>query len=94
MFQKIAPDVHLITRVSFCCSKKVRKLHLFSTKVAFMRSKKGRKLHLFSTKVAFMRKLSKRQQFTQVVYLHKMLNISKHLLGRNGCLLPTDCQAC
>ena len=31
-----------ITRASFCCSKKVRKLHLFSTKVAFMR----RKLHL------------------------------------------------
>ena len=32
----------MITRASFCCSKKVRKLHLFSTKVAFMR----RKLHL------------------------------------------------
>ena len=32
----------VISRASFCCSKKVRKLHLFSTKVAFMRSK----LHL------------------------------------------------
>ena len=28
----------VITRASFCCSKKVRKLHLFSTKVAFMRT--------------------------------------------------------
>ena len=33
---------NVISRASFCCSKKVRKLHLFSTKVAFMRSK----LHL------------------------------------------------
>ena len=33
---------YVIIRSSFCCSKKVRKLHLFSTKVAFMR----RKLHL------------------------------------------------
>jgi len=31
----------VINRASFCCTKKVRKLHLFSTKVAFMR----RKLH-------------------------------------------------
>ena len=30
---------HVISRESFCCSEKVRKLHLFSTKVAFMRSK-------------------------------------------------------
>jgi len=29
----------VITRASFCCSKKVRKLHLFSTKVAFMRKR-------------------------------------------------------
>jgi len=29
----------VMTRESFCCSEKVRKLHLFSTKVAFMRSK-------------------------------------------------------
>ena len=35
-------EQRLIIRASFCCSKKVRKLHLFSTKVAFMR----RKLHL------------------------------------------------
>ena len=35
-------DVNMIIRASFCCSKKVIKLHLFSTKVAFMR----RKLHL------------------------------------------------
>jgi len=26
-----------MTRAGFCCSKKVRKLHLFSTKVTFMR---------------------------------------------------------
>jgi len=32
----------VMTRASFCCSKKVRKLLLFSTKVAFM----CRKLHL------------------------------------------------
>jgi len=32
----------IIIRASFCCSKKVRKLHLFSAKVAFML----RKLHL------------------------------------------------
>jgi len=59
-----------------------------------MRSKKVRKLHLFSTKVAFMRKHCKRQYLSQAVYLHTMLNISKHFLGRNGGLLPTDCQAC
>ena len=29
--------VLMIIRASFCCRKKVRKLHLFSTKVAFMR---------------------------------------------------------
>jgi len=28
----------LITRASFCCSNKARKLHLFSAKVAFMRT--------------------------------------------------------
>jgi len=48
------------TRASFCCSKKVRKLDLFSPNVAFMRSKKVGKFHLFSTKVAFMRKHCKR----------------------------------
>ena len=32
----------VITRASFCCSNKARKLHLFSAKVAFMRCK----LHL------------------------------------------------
>ena len=32
----------MISRASFCCSKKVRKLYFFSTKVAIMRSK----LHL------------------------------------------------
>jgi len=32
----------LISRASFCCSNKARKLHLFSAKVAFMRCK----LHL------------------------------------------------
>jgi len=31
-------ETYLIGRASFCCSKKVRKLHLFSTKVAFMRT--------------------------------------------------------
>ena len=28
--------MHVITRASFCCSNKARKLHLFSAKVAFM----------------------------------------------------------
>jgi len=32
----------IMTRASFCCSNKARKLHLFSAKVAFMRCK----LHL------------------------------------------------
>ena len=50
-----AGQTFLIIRASFCCSKKMRKLHLFSTKVAIMRSKKMRKLRLFSTKVAFVR---------------------------------------
>jgi len=35
-----------IARASFCCSKKVRKLHLFSTEVAFMRSKFHLRAHL------------------------------------------------
>ena len=38
----------VITRASFGCSQKVRKLHLFSTKVAFMR----RKLHLCAHLIA------------------------------------------
>jgi len=33
----IALYVKIITRASFCCSKILSKLHLFSTKVAFMR---------------------------------------------------------
>jgi len=37
---QLQPSV--ITRASFCCSNKARKLHLFSAKVAFMRCK----LHL------------------------------------------------
>jgi len=35
-------DSYVITRASFCCSNKARKLHLFSAKIAFMRCK----LHL------------------------------------------------
>ena len=35
-------DSYVITRASFCCGNKARKLHLFSAKVAFMRCK----LHL------------------------------------------------
>jgi len=36
----------------------------------------------------------KRQWFTQAIYLHMTLNISKHYLARNGDHLPTVCVAC
>jgi len=36
--------IRVMSRASFCCSKKMRELHLFSTKVAFMRSKKNEKV--------------------------------------------------
>jgi len=51
-------------------------------------------MHLFLTKVAFMHKYFKRQQFTQVISLHIMLNSSKHHLARNGNHLPTVYIAC
>ena len=41
-----------------------------------------------------MHKHFKRQWFTQAIYLHIMLNISKHYLARNGDCLPTVCVAC
>jgi len=69
-------------------------MHLLSMKVAFMRSKKVRKLPFIFNESCIMLKHCKRQQFTQATYLHAMLNISKHFLGRNGGLLPTVCQAC
>ena len=70
----------MITRASFCCNEIVRNLHLFLTKVAV-------KI------VTFMHKHFERQWFAQAIYLHIMLNISKHDLGRNGDLLPTVCAA-
>jgi len=51
-------------------------------------------MHLFLTKVAFIHKHCKRQWFTQPIYLHVTLNISKHYLVRNGAHLPTVCLAC
>jgi len=41
-----------------------------------------------------MHKHFKWQWFTQAIYLHIMLNISKHYLARNGDLLPIVCVAC
>jgi len=35
--RKYKTELRVINRASFCCSKKVRKLNLFSMKVAFMR---------------------------------------------------------
>jgi len=58
----------------------VRSLHLFLTKVA--------------VKAAFMHKQFKRQWFTQAIYLHIMLNISKDYLARNGDLSQIACIAC
>ena len=40
-----------------------------------------------------MHKHFKRQWFTQAIYLHIMLNISKHYLARNGDHLPRVCVA-
>ena len=41
-----------------------------------------------------MHKHFKWQWFTQAIYEHIMLNISKHYLARNGDHLPTVCVAC
>ena len=41
-----------------------------------------------------MHKHFKRQWFTQSIYLHTMLNISKNYLGRNGDVLPAVCVTC
>jgi len=41
-----------------------------------------------------MLKHPKRLWFTQAIYLHILLNISKHYLTRNGDHLPTVCVAC
>jgi len=51
-------------------------------------------MHFFLTKVAFMHKHFKRHWFTQAIYLHIMLNISKQNLPRNGDYLPTVCVGC
>jgi len=60
--------------------KSLRSMPLFSRKVAI--------------KVAFMHKHFKWPWFTQAIYLHIMLNISRLYLARNGNLLSTVCVAC
>ena len=58
-----------------------RKYGMPITRASFCYNKIVRNMHLFLTKVAFMHKDFKRQWFTQAIYLHIMLNISKHWLS-------------
>ena len=78
---------YVIIRASFCCSKKVRKLHLLSTKVAFMR----RKLHLWEhltfdcewLNITYFR-LRRRGQIQDFPHFHLQLSSGTVVLGW-GC---------
>ena len=66
-------------RASFCCSKELKKLHLFLTKVA--------KSCIYSQTL----KTTAIYSSDLFIYNAKYLQT---LLGKNGDLLPTVCEAC
>jgi len=66
--------------------RKLLKTHNYR-RASFCCNKILRKMHIFLTKVAFMHKHYKRQWFTQAIYLHIMLNISKHYIWREMAII-------